>query len=917
MALKKSGNSKGKKKSEDKVSEEVELTYSSDIDIDALDVSFSEEEEVEKAYQESDKPNDPLKRFIFDNEKVFRKYKRHLKNNSWAEKNGDEKYSDYEIELTLIKSVIDRLKVFVKRYSKFIKGSTEARDFITLSLSVIRAYNTRIDYYLSVHDWESYDDKKTELKFQDRLFSDKSDIDDKLEAMSLEGENKAGVVFHAGQLSTLPLHELLIEQIPEILDYPSVKQVDWNRKPKDEMFILMDKKDIPVYNVNLHYFEQTPEVLQFYIDEYNKFKHGITIDGVHISPWLYFHLNFFKTTLPFNKSEEKIMTPILRDNEWLINKDYLRAETTNKILFIAAARRIAKSTFMASRLHWKSVVIDRSELLVVSGSSKDLGQILKNYQKSAESVHPAFYLGIQSGADFKDKVILGIKRNAQTTVKKATLNIINLKQGQPLSSELLAGYTPHEFLLDEALKFSFREALEGIKPALASSEGGWRVSPCIACTGGNEDLSRDGLALLKNPEANDILLTDWEELERAVPPGEVTWNRIPFGTFLPAQMSLHPDGIKKLESNLAEYLGFPEKKNLAKIKMYVTDWKHANEVIRDARKKKQKDAEALLKEKVYYPIDPEEISLSGKTNPYPVVGIKKWRDELVNLYGTGKHVELYKKGDGKIGYSLSNKELAKFPHTGGGFVDSPIVLYVDELPTNPPDNLYVLSLDDYKQEQSDTDSVGSAHVYKRNSILDENAETIVASFATRPDPKRDWHRQLLLLMEAFNAKCFMENEDMEFKTYLDPLHLTDKWLVPGADLAAQYSLNYTEKRTYGWTPTPKNKRQLIGMTIHYTKEEVYVEDALTGEKKLIEGYRRIKDVGLLDEMLSYNERGNFDRITSFGGCLAYANYLDSTYQMPKVSPNRAIYSKDVEPNKRKDKPVKKLGLYTSRRQSPF
>ena len=169
-----------------------------------------------------------------------------------------------------------------------------------------------------------------------------------------------------------------------------------------------------------------------------------------------------------------------------------------------------------------------------------------------------------------------------------------------------------------------------------------------------------------------------------------------------------------------------------------------------------------------------------------------------------------------------------------------------------------------------------------------------------------------MLIEAFNAKCLMENEDMEFKTYLDPLHLTEKWLVPGENLSNVFSLNYTARRTIGITPKPGNKRIWIGMAIQYTKDEVEVTDDKTGEKIIVEGYRRIKDVRLLEEMLAYNETGNFDRITTFGIGLVYKNYLDTTYQMPKTHATRTIYA---DRTSRRDSSKPKL--YTSNRYNPY
>lgn len=66
-----------------------------------------------------------------------------------------------------------------------------------------------------------------------------------------------------------------------------------------------------------------------------------------------------------------------------------------------------------------------------------------------------------------------------------------------------------------------------------------------------------------------------------------------------------------------------------------------------------------------------------------------------------------------MGYNFSDKQLADYPFQGGN-IDAPVVIYED-----PPeeggvfDYTYVSSLDPYKSDKADTDSVGSFYVLKR------------------------------------------------------------------------------------------------------------------------------------------------------------------------------------------------------------
>jgi hypothetical protein len=65
---------------------------------------------------------------------------------------------------------------------------------------------------------------------------------------------------------------------------------------------------------------------------------------------------------------------------------------------------------------------------------------------------------------------------------------------------------------------------------------------------------------------------NWDALERGIDKEDIKWTRRKFGTFAPAAMSAK-DGMLKIKSNLAKYLGRPESEELAKIEIMLTDWK--------------------------------------------------------------------------------------------------------------------------------------------------------------------------------------------------------------------------------------------------------------------------------------------------------------------------------------------------------
>ena len=338
-------------------------------------------------------------------------------------------------------------------------------------------------------------------------------------------------------------------------------------------------------------------------------------------------------------------------------------------------------------------------------------------------------------------------------------------------------------------------------------------------------------------------------------------------------------GDKMLIANSARYNYFlPDD-----ISNAIFDSPEVNE-IKNRRNKKEKDLEAYTKEVLYHPICPSDMLLSGKVNPFPVAEAIAHRERLKAEGGRGTKCYLTQNPEtGEIEIQLSNNQLPDYPWKGG-FIDAPVVLYEPLPKEKPADNLYVSSLDDYKQDEAGTDSVGSFHIYKVDVGMDKNCGKIVESLATRPDPHGKFHRQIYLLQQAFNARCLMENADMDYKTYLEGKRVADIWLQETLDFDSDMTRQGTNRRKYGWTPTPKNKKNLLSQFINYCKREftTYNED---GDEITVLGVERIDDIGLLDEIIAYSEDNNVDRITSAMGCLGFESYLSANYLLPNFNKN--------------------------------
>jgi hypothetical protein len=790
--------------------------------------------------------------------------------------------NEFKMQNDIVIGMLQHLSRFLKKI-KGIDISEDTQKFLDESLEIIEIHINRVDSYIDnidISEIEIDEVRADELKFHNEISSEVELVQDKIAILGLRNSKVAdtsAITFRDDVKAPLSMHWTLSEVYPEIKKKLEEKGVDIDNPPlNNEMLIYMD--NVPVWDTNLHYWEQKTDTLNFYAAEFYKLKNGIRIDDIYISGWAYYHINIFKTNIPrkvWNETSQKwvnkdqIMNPPLRDSDWMLFENRKIQEDTNtKFMFVAATRRAAKTTAESSMLD-HAATIGLKELLCSGSSDKDLGQLAKNFKTSIQNKNPAFAVYNVTN-DWTKKIELGIKKKDGQTIPLSTLHIINTDGGN--NKEIYAGYTPDLLLGDEFLKSIFLEALEGIIPAMAGDDGTTRCFGMLSGTGGTESLSVDGLKALSDPETYEILPMQWDILERGMDPEDITWHEDklkPFGTFIPGQCRVD---MPKIESTLADYLGKPESKKLKEIKIKVTDWKKANSIIEEKRIKVIKDKIKYNKEIIYCPKKPSEIFMSGKQNRFPVEEAKAHKQYLLETGLWDRRRELYRDSEGKVRATISNKDLAPFPHKGGT-VDAPFLIFED-LPTEKPAfGTYTGGFDDYASDDSETSSVATFYVMKNEIIGDPFSKKIVASLAIRPGKHTDLWEKWLLLMEAYNLDqtAFGENFNYGIKDFLDKRKLADKYLAPSLNFSASFSIPNNQKRLTGWNPTT-SKKFLFELFLDYCNETYEIEQQ-DGTIKLLKGVQMIDDIGLLEEIIQWSENLNVDRITSAMGCVAYAHYL--------------------------------------------
>ena len=544
---------------------------------------------------------------------------------------------------------------------------------------------------------------------------------------------------------------------------------------------------------------------------------------------------------------------------------------------------------------------------VIGASKEDLANMGEYLEFGLDNLPP--YLTInRTGNDWTKEVVLGTRNINNQRDVHARIRITNVDDGKTRGSLKTAGGTPYTSIYDEVGKFPVLGAWLAGRPA-HMMHGRMRGVCLMAGTGGNVEKSQDAQKIMNSPDEYGFIIMNYDILnKRVIKP---TWRICKSGCFVPAQMS---HAYEKKETTLDKYLGVENAPGLKKIKIKVSDFDKNTGIIKSRLDELVKKDRALyVQERMAFPLSIDDCFLNTNVNRFPVEDALKHKSRLLEEGRPGKTVDIYQIDGMKMGYNFSDKQLADYPFQGGN-IDSPVVIYED-----PPeeggvfDYTYVSSLDPYKSDKADTDSVGSFYVLKRYvKINDPFAYCIVASYASRPPSSDDFCRNCEILQEAYGAKCLMENADRMYEFYLTRRNKQLMLLEDGERLAGKIiRAGARQNNKLGLAPTVPNQRMLFNTVIQYCWEDVVVGYDDDGNEITQKGIYRIPDIELLDEIISFGPGTNTDRIIAFGHALLLAKYYDDMGYMPESTTQKE------NQKKRERKKIEQVKGFTVRRHNPY
>lgn len=539
------------------------------------------------------------------------------------------------------------------------------------------------------------------------------------------------------------------------------------------------------------------------------------------------------------------------------------------------------TTIMSSLLQMNATMTIGLSHSVVGFSDSDLSNIGEYCEYGLDHVHPFFRIN-RTKTDWSSGVTLGKRMSNGVRDVHAIISIANINMGRKTSTQKTAGLTPATAIFDEVGKGPIKKPYTAAMPSYDTPYG-WRLSPILAGTGGEVELSKDAQEMFSDPDTYNLLVMDWDILNRRAMKGK-TWKERKWAMFVPGQMA--NSGVKRT-IGLGDYLGKPDDKKLNKIKIDATDFEASTNKLNEERKKlSTKDRVAYTSHTMFYPFTIDDCFLSSSQNLFPVeYAIKHKNDLLESGQYSGMLCDVFLESGNKLGTTKSNKQLAGFPFSGG-VIDAPVQIFEMPQSNRFDDFIYVSGSDPYKQAKSDTPSLGAFYVFKRRvGIRDPYAYRIVASYVSRPSSIDQFCRTCEVLQKGYGAICLMENADQMYEQYLNRKSgmPASFFLFAGEAIANKYvKAGSRQNSKLGLYPTPGNQNLLFSCVVDYCWQDFVIGyDDQTGLDITVKGIELIDDIALLDEIIQYKPGLNVDRIIAFGHALVLARYFDDNNYMPK------------------------------------
>jgi hypothetical protein len=187
---------------------------------------------------------------------------------------------------------------------------------------------------------------------------------------------------------------------------------------------------------------------------------------------------------------------------------------------------------------------------------------------------------------------------------------------------------------------------------------------------------------------------------------------------------------------------------------------------------------------------------------------------------------------------------------------------------DPPYGLYIAGCDPYDHDQAATsDSLGSVFIYKRFQNFESYYDILVAEFTGRPNTVNEFYETVRKLLLYYNAKLLYENEKPGLFAHFATKH-SEHLLADQPDIIKDIIKDSKVQRK-------KGIHMAVGIKdwAELKARDWLNEEYEPGKKNLT----KILSEALLEELISYNRDGNFDRVIAFMLVMVYKEELHNRH----------------------------------------
>ena len=229
-------------------------------------------------------------------------------------------------------------------------------------------------------------------------------------------------------------------------------------------------------------------------------------------------------------------------------------------------------------------------------------------------------------------------------------------------------------------------------------------------------------------------------------------------------------------------------------------------------------------------------------------------------------------------------DVVKFPLKKDDDPTGAIVIWEHPV-KDAPFGLYIGGTDPYDQDKSGTNSLGSTFIYKRFQSFEQYYDIIVAEYTGRPATAEEYYENVRKLLTYYNARLLYENERKGLFPYFTSKH-SDYLLADQPSIISDVVGKSTVQRKKGIHMSVAIKDWGEGLI-----KEWLTTESSPGEKNLT----KILSEPLLEELINYNDKGNFDRVMAFMMVMIYLQELHNVHvkEKKKIERNNRLFDTPI------------------------